>query len=378
MKRKLERVRKDLERKARDNDVILKEGPQWDEAQILFNKKELTLEKNEDMVVLDHVRELRSQYPNIHTFYESFTDQVTSVFVSAQKSGWMMYINFKDSGSKLLSTKNFKKLNIVELFVVIRKVIKGGSKINELMRSYIEERIKEISVEAFQDPPVVKYYKPSTLHNMTLSDECLDRSHLEFIKYVEGQLICKAIKSSQDLAAVEVLYAFRLNRAIKVSVSTLKRESRLYLKPVYTLKEDGLEVLEQIADSKSCIKLKNGKAWFRLQRSRGGWAKVTIDSLKENNSDAISRVLSLIKRSTCKEDKLYLEVVDKILREKLLEESVNDTSRVQGFLKRITVFMFSKKASLEFNGIKSINSTAYLSQDVKEARRATSGQCSRS
>ena len=60
LKRKLERVRKALERKEREKDVILKEGPQWDEARILFNKKELTLEKNEDMVVLDYIRELRS------------------------------------------------------------------------------------------------------------------------------------------------------------------------------------------------------------------------------------------------------------------------------------------------------------------------------
>ena len=52
----------------------------------------------------------------------------------------------------------------------MRKVIEGGSKVNELMGSFIEERIKDISVEAFQDPTVVKYYKPSTLHNMTLSE----------------------------------------------------------------------------------------------------------------------------------------------------------------------------------------------------------------
>ena len=50
--------------------MILKEGPQWDEARIRFNKKELTLEKNEDRVVLDHLRELQSLYPIIHTFYE--------------------------------------------------------------------------------------------------------------------------------------------------------------------------------------------------------------------------------------------------------------------------------------------------------------------
>ena len=54
LKRKLERVRITLERNEREKDVILKEGPQWDEARILFDKKELTLEKNEDMVVMDH------------------------------------------------------------------------------------------------------------------------------------------------------------------------------------------------------------------------------------------------------------------------------------------------------------------------------------
>ena len=31
--------------------MIMKEGPQWDEARTLFKKKELTLDKNEDRVV---------------------------------------------------------------------------------------------------------------------------------------------------------------------------------------------------------------------------------------------------------------------------------------------------------------------------------------
>ena len=109
LKRKLERVRKALERKEREKDVILKEGPLWDEARTLFKKKELTLEKNEDRVILDHIRELRSQFPDIHKFYENFSDQVTDVSVSAQKSGWMMYINFKDSGSKLLSYEKLQE-----------------------------------------------------------------------------------------------------------------------------------------------------------------------------------------------------------------------------------------------------------------------------
>ena len=90
LRRKLERVRKALERKEREKDVILKEGPQWDEARSLFNKKEMTLDKNEDKVILDRIRELRSQFPNIHNFYENFSDEVTNVSVSAQKSGCMI------------------------------------------------------------------------------------------------------------------------------------------------------------------------------------------------------------------------------------------------------------------------------------------------
>ena len=74
----------------------------------------------------------------------------------------------------------------------------------------------------------------------------------------------------------------------------------------------------------------------------------------------------MIKRSTFKSDKLYLEVVKKIYRDKLQEEAVNNTSRVHGFPKRITVYMFSRKASLAFEGIKTINSTAYLSEMLKK------------
>ena len=366
LKRKLERVKRAIERRERQKDVIKKEGPLWDEARTLFKKKELTLEKNEDRVILDYIRSLRSQLPDIHKFYEVFSDQVTNVSVSAQKSGWRMYINFKDSGSKLLSTKSFKKLNIVELYVLMRKVIKGGARINELMRSFIEDKIKEIGVEAFQEPPVIKYYKPSTLHNMTLSDECLDRSHLQFMMYVEGQLRCKANRTKFDLEAAELLYAFRLNKAIKVDRSTLEKEPRYYLRPVYTVKDDGSEVLEEIADSKPHIRFKGEEPWFTFPKARGGLVKVPVESLKENNSESIFRSLSMIKRSTFKADKLYLEAIEKIHRDKLDEEAVNNTSRVQGFPKRITVYMFSKKASLEFDGIKSINSTAYLSEMLKK------------
>ena len=74
----------------------------------------------------------------------------------------------------------------------------------------------------------------------------------------------------------------------------------------------------------------------------------------------------MIKRSTFKADKLYLEEIERIHRNKLNEEAVNNTSKVKGFPKRITVYMFSKKASLGFEGIKTINSTAYLTEMLKK------------
>ena len=162
-----------------------------------------------------------------------------------------------------------------------------------------------------------------------------------------------------------MLYAFRLNRAVGVSSSTLKKESRLYLKPVFAVRADGTEGIEQIADSRPYVKVKDGKAWFSFPWKRGGFAKIAIDNLKDNNSMEISRIMSLIKRSTCKEDKLYLREVTQILREKHMEETMSDTPRVQGFPKRITVFMFLKKASVEFDGVKSINSTVYLFEIVR-------------
>ena len=96
---------------------------------------------------------------------------------------------------------------------------------------------------------MVKYYKPSTLHNMTLTDECLDRIHLEFMKYIEGKLRCKKNKIDQDLVTSDLLYAFRLNRAVDISKTSLKRETRFYMNPVFALKEDGTEGVKVVSDS---------------------------------------------------------------------------------------------------------------------------------
>ena len=80
---------------------------------------------------------------------------------------------------------------------------------------------------------------------------------------------------------------------------------------MYTVKDDGSEVLEEIADSKAHIRFKGQEPWFTFPKARGGLVKVPVESLKENNSESIFRALSMIKRSTFKADKLYLETIEK-------------------------------------------------------------------
>ena len=81
---------------------------------------------------------------------------------------------------------------------------------------------------------------------------------------------------------------------------------------MFMTREDGTEGIEVIADWKPFIEVLYGKSWFSFKRSRGGQVKIAIEKLKDNNSTSITRMLSLLKRSTCKEYKLYLKEVNQI------------------------------------------------------------------
>lgn len=76
--------------------------------------------------------------------------------------------------------------------------------------------------------------------------------------------------------------------------------------------------------------------------------------------DAIKQVLTIVKFSTCKDDKLTLKPIKDILRLRLQIEGVNDTERVQEYPKRITVYVLSNKSSLLFETIKIIKNLTYL------------------
>lgn len=106
-------------------------------------------------------------FPNIYEFYHELDKRITSVSASALNKGWIMYVNISDRGSKRLSSRIFKKINIVELFILQRKVISGGHKINELLREFIKGFITKYTPEAFYTPKVVEYYHHERLLNMT-------------------------------------------------------------------------------------------------------------------------------------------------------------------------------------------------------------------
>ncbi|KAL8120179.1 hypothetical protein AgCh_017355 [Apium graveolens] len=96
-----------------------------------------------------------------------------------------------------------------------------------------------------------------------------------------------------------------------------------------------------IPDCESCIlKEADGSLIFRYNRKGGSTVKAYLDMMKENDSTTIYKVLSMVKRSTNKEDKQALKPMEKILKEK-------------------------RKVSLEFEAIFKINSVSYLNELLK-------------
>ena len=63
---------------------------------------------------------------------------------------------------------------------------------------------------------------------------------------LKGQLRCKDNRTDQDLVVAKLIYVFRINRATGVSKTTVKKESRFYLKPVFAVKADDIEALKRL------------------------------------------------------------------------------------------------------------------------------------
>lgn len=161
---------------------------------------------------MDLIKKYKSMYSDVHEYYHRLKEKITSVYVSALKIGWIMYVNITELGSKKLSSYIFKKINIVELFILQKKkVINGGNKINELLRGMIKSYIKMYNPEAYSTPKVVKYCEDDQLHKMTLL-KSLDETLYQKMMFVGSQLRSKGDRRTKiDIEVAEILYTFRLN-----------------------------------------------------------------------------------------------------------------------------------------------------------------------
>lgn len=89
---------------------------------------------------------------------------------------------------KRLSTRIFKKMNIVELFILQHKIICGWHKIDELLREFIKNFIRNYTLEAFSTPKVVRYYHHEKLQNMTLTEQNPEGTMYSWLTYIESHL----------------------------------------------------------------------------------------------------------------------------------------------------------------------------------------------
>ncbi|KAL8119136.1 hypothetical protein AgCh_016589 [Apium graveolens] len=170
----------------------------------------------------------------------------------------------------------------------------------------------DVSPQTFMYPFVIKLIAGGRLQNITLSDQHIRTIRYLQLTFLESQLRSKRAKltapgvkrSEADVKAAEVLYAYRLNdKMIRDTEKDMRAITREYHE---------------------------------------------------------TQALTDVKLSTYKDDKVALIPIIKILDEVMEEESINDTRRVRGHPKKITVFVMSRKSSLLFDLVPKCSKVKYL------------------
>ena len=80
-------------------------------------------------------------------------------------------------------------------------------------------------------------------------------------------------RTYQESYGADLLYSFSIEQSSGCIKGTLKRETRYYVKLMFMTREDGIEGIEVIADSKPCIKFHRWKSLgfvSREQQRRSG------------------------------------------------------------------------------------------------------------
>ncbi|KAL8144941.1 hypothetical protein AgCh_003232 [Apium graveolens] len=188
-------------------------------------------------------------------------------------------------------------MNIAELFVFNKKVITTGRRENEIFRDMIKGFIKGVSPQAFTIPFVVKYFSDNRLQNMTLSEENLERTRVDWMRFIEANLRCRGSRRTDaDVAAAEFLYAYRLNYTLKeTSEREMRKQVREYAHGVFI---DGVDESTLMVDSPAVIVEHEGELAFKVNDK-----KVKLSNFSRSGSEYIRKAINQVKASTCKEDK---------------------------------------------------------------------------
>ena len=134
--------------------------------------------------------------------------------VQALSVGWQVIVNCISIGVRTVSSKFLQKRSLTELYVLKKKINERGPKVNELLRDMITRWMKDVGIEVHNNPAMVKYYKDDMLQHMNIEDVSLDSYSLSALEFVERSLRSKGYRTKENLNAAELIYDYRLNRAV--------------------------------------------------------------------------------------------------------------------------------------------------------------------
>ena len=74
--------------------------------------------------------------------------------------------------------------------------------------------MEDVGVEVHNNPAMVKYFKDDMLLHMNIEDVSLDSYSLTALEFVERILRSTGHQTKENLNISELIYAYRLNRAV--------------------------------------------------------------------------------------------------------------------------------------------------------------------
>ena len=95
-----------------------------------------------------------------------------------------------------------------------KKIHERGPKVDELLRDMITRWMEDVGIKVHNNPAMVKYYKDDMLQHMNIEDVSLDLYSLFALEFVKRILRIKGYCTKEKLNVVELIYAYRLNRAV--------------------------------------------------------------------------------------------------------------------------------------------------------------------